>query len=541
MNDVAPRSSGKPSYASSVHYGIEVSPSAKRVRVVYNGVTIADSSRALALQETRHPPVHYFPRADVEMSLLRRTDHHTHCPFKGNASYWTVAVGDASAENAAWSYEDPLPEVAALKDHIAFYSNQMDALQECEEELAIDASGVGRADDNAFVDWMVREAWEAATPEELVGRFGRRLVEGKVPLWRLQVVIRTLHPLLLGTAYRWRRDQGDVEVHSLAHGVVDSAAFQDSPLLPVFGGAGGIRRRLEGSDAELDFPILHELHGQGATDYVAMPLIFSDGQINVITLTSDRPGGFSTGDLGQIYELLPLLSRLFEVHAMRRTAKSLLETYLGAHTGERVLNGLIRRGDGEDIPAVIWICDMRDSTALAEALPRTDYLALVNAFFERAADAVEAQGGEVLKFIGDAVLAIFPIDSAVDGAIDGADEERARKACEQALAAAEDVRSRVDRLNEERGAQGQPPLRLALGLHRGDVTYGNVGSAGRLDFTVIGPAANEASRLSTLAKSLEETVLCSDAVARLVPGRLISRGRHPLRGVSRRPEVFALP
>jgi adenylate cyclase len=261
-----------------------------------------------------------------------------------------------------------------------------------------------------------------------------------------------------------------------------------------------------------------------------MPLLFSDSQINIITLVSDRSGGFSTEELGQFYEILPLLSRLFEVHALRRTAITLLDTYLGKHSGQRVLDGSIRRGDSEIIHAVIWFCDLRDSTSLTEALAREDYLALLNRFFDCTAGAVLDHGGEVLKFIGDAILAIFPI-------VDPDSPE----AAEHAIDAAQDARHRITLHNQQAAEQGAKAIGFGIGMHIGNLMYGNIGTPGRLDFTVIGSAVNEASRIEGMCKALDQNILLSAEFARHFPTRLVSLGRHTLRGVSTPQELFTLP
>jgi adenylate cyclase len=182
--------------------------------------------------------------------------------------------------------------------------------------------------------------------------------------------MRTLHPQVMGAVHVWSRGQDDVEVFELEHQRAGESRFLESPFVPIFEGRGGIRRHLTGPEAQLDFPILRDLADEGATDYVAMPLIFSDGRIHALTLATDAPGGFDVASLGHLHELMPLVSRLVEVHSLRHTARTLLDTYLGVHTGARVLDGLIRRGDGDVIPAVVWWGDLRGSTALAERLPR---------------------------------------------------------------------------------------------------------------------------------------------------------------------------
>ncbi|MDX1402103.1 MAG: adenylate/guanylate cyclase domain-containing protein, partial [Kiloniellales bacterium] len=279
----------------------------------------------------------------------------------------------------------------------------------------------------------------------------------------------------------------------------------------------------------LDYPILEDLIKEGMTDYVAMPLHFSDGHINALTLATDRPGGFTTSDLGQIYEALPLLSRLFEVHALKRTTKSLMTTYLGERTSDLVLGGKIKRGDGESVPAVIFYADLRGSTALAAELGRKDYLRSLNAFFEAVAGQVMEEGGEVLKFIGDAVLAIFPITEC---------EIRTSAACQSALNAALGALRQIEGLQAEFDLPR--PLTAGIALHKGEVTYGNVGSRQRLDFTVVGSAANEVARIADLCKVLQRPLLFSGKVAPYLEQETRSLGEHELRGTSKSHEIFTL-
>ena len=312
---------------------------------------------------------------------------------------------------------------------------------------------------------------------------------------------------------------------------MQSEQYRNSPFAAIINGEGGIRRRLEGPGARLDYPVLEDLVAEGATDYVAMPLRFSDGQINILVLVSDRPGGFSTDQLGQLYEVLPNLSRMLEAHAQRISSLTLLKTYLGRNAGQRVMDGLVKRGDGELLHAAIWLSDLRGSTVLAETLSREDYLAALNQYFDAVAGAVIDHDGEVLKFIGDAVLAIFPIDDLRHPNPD---------ACTQALAAVRDAGERLAALNEVRRAAGELPLDFGIGLHRGDLTYGNIGTTKRLDFTVIGPAVNEASRIEGLCKPLGQPVLISAAFADSYPGQLTSLGKHALRGVAEPKEIFTL-
>lgn len=390
--------------------------------------------------------------------------------------------------------------------------------------------------DNPLVNWLWQEGWAIATLPELTAGLGRAMNRAGIPVFRLRTTLRTMHPQLAGLSHTWRRDTDQVEEFWPPLTVMKQDVFLKSPYALLFEGAGAVRRRLDIPEAAFDFPILEELGAMGATDYVAMPLVFDDGRINAMTLACDRPGGFRTSELEMVAETQAILARLLQVHALRRTARTVLDTYLGKLTGERVWRGLIHRGDGEDIYAVIWLSDLRSSTALADALPRPVFLDLLNEYFECTAGAVLDQGGEVLKFIGDAVLAIFPI-----GASSGEHCPRRRAAaCEAALCAAREAMVRLARLNAARTMARQHEVRFGVALHIGDVMWGNVGAPERLDFTVIGPACNEAARLEAMSKVLDRPVILSADMAAAVPDRLLSLGFHVLRGVRRPCELFTL-
>lgn len=389
--------------------------------------------------------------------------------------------------------------------------------------------------DNPLIDWLLAEGLALTHPGDLIGRLGRRMVEIAMPLCRLRVTIRTLHPQYLGTTYTWTRGSDDVEVFMPTYEILLTDQYLKSPYAAIFEGAGGIRRRLDVPGIVLDYPILEELHQAGATDYIALPMVFSDGKINAMTLAADRPGGFTTAELESINQMLPLLAHLMEAHALRRTATTILETYLGRLSGARVLNGLIKRGDGDTIHALIWFSDLRGSTRLADRMPRQAFLSLLNDYFECMAGAVLDHGGEVLRFIGDAALAIFPIST------DNAYQRTGCRACEAAIEAARDAVHRVAAVNAKRQASGERTIGFGIGLHVGEVLYGNIGTPQRLEFSVIGAAANEAARIEGMTKVLGKLVLISEAVARVSPQPLIDLGSHALRGVRDPQRLFTLP
>lgn len=503
-------------------YEIRIEPARTRVRVDFNGQRIADSTRALVVHETRLPPAYYFPPEDVRGEFLAKTSHATHCPFKGNASYWTLEAGGRSAENAAWAYEDPYREAEPIRGYLSFYRDKVALVAEGEAQAA--AEGLHA---NPLANWLLKEAWQAPSAVELAERFLRRVREAGVPVDRSTVIMPTLHPQIFATVLVWRADTPGIRTIYEPHDILLQPKFADSPFAPIIRGAGGVRRRLEDPGCEIDFPVVRELRAEGATDYVAMPFHFSDGQINVMSMTSFAAGGFSTGHLGQVFEVLPLLARLFEVYATRRTATALLETYLGRHTGKRVLEGLVKHGDGEQIHAVIWFCDFRDSTPLARSMGRRAYLRQLNRFFHCMAGAVLEAGGEVLRYIGDAVLAIFPIG------------EQPAEACERAIVAVRLAMARIADMNAKHPER--PALRYGIGLHVGTVTYGNIGVPERLEFTVIGAAANEAARIESMTKDLGRPVLTSAAFAAAYAGALSSVGKHALKGLDGTHELFTLP
>ncbi len=392
---------------------------------------------------------------------------------------------------------------------------------------------------SSICQWLLTDAAKIPTVGELIGQLSARLAEHGMPISRLLLLIRTLHPQVMGVRYEWLRDGDVVTEQDRPHEILQKSVYRDSPMSAIYDGDGQIiRRRLDTADPLLDYPILQELLLAGATDYVAMPLTFSDGKVNVMTIASDRPGGFSDRQLDQFYGILPTLSLLLEIHSTRRTARTLLETYLGKHTGQKVLDGMVKRGDGENIHAVIWFCDLRDSSGLAETLPPDEFLGVLNDFFDGMAGAVLDHGGEVLRFIGDAALAIFPF-----GGETGLSEETGMpmaSACKRALEAAGDAERRINALNERRRLTGDPAIRFGLALHMGDVMYGNIGVPQRLEFTVIGKAANEAARLEGLCKELGEPILISSAFQCCHPKKTRSLGIHALRGISEPQEIFAL-
>lgn len=379
--------------------------------------------------------------------------------------------------------------------------------------------------------WLLGAGKTVRRVHDLLDGTCRRLLSADVPIWRMMISIQTLHPQILTTGYRWRCGMAHAEQVDQGHDILDSQKYLTSPLKVIHDGAPHVRRRLEGPDAVLDFPILVELQQSGATDYVILPLPFSDGSIHIMSFASDRPGGFSEADMALIEAILPPLAAILEIHATRRIAATLLDTYLGPKTGARVLSGQITRGSGETIQAVVWYSDLRGFTRMSDTMPRDRVIAVLNDYFECLIGAIEAGGGEVLKLIGDAVLAIFPTEDAAFRYV----------VCHRALDTARKARMCMMALNCQRQAAGEPALRYGTALHLGKVIYGNIGAPDRLDFTVIGPAVNHVTRIEELCKTTGHDLLVSRDVAANCERPLVSLGRHRLRGVAEPQEIFTLP
>ncbi len=381
-------------------------------------------------------------------------------------------------------------------------------------------------------EWLITEGWRIRSTGKLVDAVCDHLLAEGIPLWRFATFVTTLHPQVFGDNYVWTRG-GERQYRAGTHDMSRSPVFANSPVRLVRETGHPVRRRLIGPEAVLDFPVLEELRDGGVTDYIALPLTFTDGVSHTVTISSDHPDGFTDEHIALLEDLAPLLARIAEVHATKRVAERLLDTYVGPDAGHRILAGKILRGSGDTIDAAIWFCDLRGFTPLSDTLPRDEMIALLNDYFDRMAAPVQERGGEVLKFVGDAMLAIFPVDA----------EDRdtsARTACRSALEAAGAAIGGMEELNRERARNGVPLLDFGIALHVGDVLYGNIGSANRLDYTVIGPAVNLAARIEGLCKPLNQKVLASADFASLCPGPLLSLGHHALNGVAEPQEVFAM-
>ncbi len=376
----------------------------------------------------------------------------------------------------------------------------------------------------AVLDWLVTGTQDQRFLDNIFVELCRRLQDSGVPLVRAGMFLETNHPQWLGVRVAWRPGLREADLRTIEYGARESDDYRHSPARFIRDGGTEVRGRLDRTVAADDpYPLFDELRREGVTDYVAWPFRFTQNKSHFITFATDRPGGFHDGDIELLNELLPVLASVTEVRLKNRFARLLLDTYVGPHAGEAILAGATTRGSGFTVEAAIVVVDLRGFTSISDLWPRDDVIALLNDYFDALSEPIERHGGEILKFMGDGLLAIFPDDASA------------------AIHAVADICHAMAALNAAREARGLDALGYGVGVNFGDVMYGNIGSKTRLDFTVIGPAVNVASRLETLTKEMKPNVLFSAAfVAKASCGGLLRPiGTFPLRGVGQPLDVFA--
>ncbi|WP_457663071.1 adenylate/guanylate cyclase domain-containing protein [Sinorhizobium medicae] len=379
-----------------------------------------------------------------------------------------------------------------------------------------------------IIDWLVIETRGERFIDNIFVELCNRLVEAGVPVARATLHFRIHHPQWLGARILWRKGLSEAQLDTYAYDVEDSIEYLTSPLREFNEGAEEVRGHLDDpAAAGKAYPLYDELRAEGLTDYLIWPLYHTLGKRHAITFASDRPGGFGPDDLIFLKDILPALALVSEIRLKNRFARTLLETYVGPHASEQILAGATTRGSGVTVGAAILICDLRDFTKLSDLWPRDDVIELLNGYFDAMSEPIERHGGEILKFMGDGLLAIFPLSNPC--------------ACSQLLGAIDEAQAALAVLNEENLRKGHDALGYGIGVHVGDVMYGNIGSRRRLDFTVIGPAVNIASRLETLTKELKRPVLLSKAFVEKAgcAGQLENLGSYVLRGLDEPVDVFA--
>jgi adenylate cyclase len=365
--------------------------------------------------------------------------------------------------------------------------------------------------------WLVTYDPADSDPVTLLTRFVTGLRDSGIAVFRSSLWLPTAHPELWGTQVIWT--EAGVEVARRDHGITATPTFLNTPGEVIYKTRKTMRWRLDVPDEQLAYPMLREFKAQGCTDYMMVPFRSAMDEQPWISLATKAPGGFSDEHVRRIEAACVHMAWKTRLAIAEIATRSLLQVYLGPNAADQVMAGQFRRGRSTAIKAVIWFCDLRGFTALGDRLPAAELVATLDRYFELVAAPIEEHGGEVLKFVGDAVLAVFPCAG------------QPAKAAAGAWSAARKVLSGLDQL---------APLKMGIALHVGEVLYGNIGGRSRLDFTVIGPAVNEASRVEALCKELGTPLLVTGAFVDVLgsPEQVRSLGLQTLRGVSRQTELF---
>jgi adenylate cyclase len=382
--------------------------------------------------------------------------------------------------------------------------------------------------DSDVVHWLTNGTRDESFIDNIFAELCVRIQRAGIPVKRASLHVLIYHPQWLGARIMWADGMREAELARVDYDVRERSEYINSPANEIHDGATEVRENLERAPSlGRRHAVYDEMRAKGLTDYVAWPLYHTLGKRHIVTFATDQPGGFDDAHIAGLLKLLPALALVSEIRIKNRLARTLLETYVGSHASELILAGATRRGSGTTVRAAIMICDLRDFTRISDNWPRDDVIDLLNGYFDAMSEPIARHGGEILKFIGDGLLAIFPLSEP--------------SACANLLRAVAEASQAIVALNEKNSETGRAPLNYGIGVHVGDVMYGNIGSRTRLDFTVIGPAVNMASRLETLTKQLGRTVLMSRAFADFVKSdfELERVGEYPVRGFSDPIELFA--
>jgi adenylate cyclase len=395
-------------------------------------------------------------------------------------------------------------------------------------------TAVNVSDLRDLMHWLSDGGRSAQTAAEFFRQTCERLVAAGVPLWRARVFVHSV----FDRSFIWRLGE-DVQMEIADFDFPDSAQFVNSPLAIVFQEAREVRYRRDDPDGWC-LSLFDDIRSEGVTDYIALPMVFTDGAVHASIWTTKAPGGFTDAQLNALRAIMPPFSRLGEIYALRRTASMLLDTYVGKQAGERILAGQISRGHTESMQAAIWLSDLRGFTALSDRLAPEIVFDILNRYFDCQVPAIRKHGGEILKFMGDGLLAVFPIEE---------DDRNIPDVCHRVLEAAREARAGVHAMRYA-SCSAVERFRFGVALHIGSVLFGNIGGGSlfghignrsRLDFTCIGPAVNLAARLEKIAGDLQRTVVASAAFADACACDWADLGEFPIAGLAKAQRVFGLP
>ncbi len=373
-----------------------------------------------------------------------------------------------------------------------------------------------------IVTWLLEERLNIGRASNLLTYYCQRLREVGLPLDRATIHLPQLHPQIVARSLLWLRETGGSVETGHRHGDRSQDFYLRSPVRIIYEGGAKVHSRVASLEDRQEFPIIEDLHRDGYAEYLMLPIAFATGRINAISFATKEDKGFDALDQASLAATLPAFGAVLELNQTQSTARSLLDTYVGRDSGERILNGAVRRGQGEEIHAVVWYCDLRGFTKLSQCEELAPVIALLNDYFDCMAGPVVAHGGEILKFMGDAMLAIFSCEST---------PEAKCQASDKAILAAEEALAGIDEMNRQRQEQGAIPVRVGIAIGVGKVMYGNIGTADRLDFTVIGPVVNLVSRLEGLSLDLDPPIVVSESLARSSRRSFRELGRFALKGI----------
>ena len=507
-------------------YQVTVKPFKGAARAKLGEKIIAESEGCMVLYETGCPPCLYFPRTSILDGDLKESAKVSFCPFKGNANHFHLEVDKQSHEDLIWSYETALNESREISGYISFYPDRVNVETEVDLNAQLPVSGAFIPD--SLINWAVLKAPSFSSLDELVSSYVDEIRAFHGDLCHIRVLVQTLHPQLLGLGFKWTDDGHGLEYFDVDDHILNNPVFTNSPLKEVVFKKGGVRVQLE-KNPNLDaYPILKDFSEMGVTDYCALPLIFSSGHHNVLSIATRSPGGYTTADLGSIYQSLGLFGAILEKHIANRNMDTFLQTYLGSLSSQKLLAGKTKRGDGDEIRAVIVYSDLRNSTQLINELNHLDFLEVLNEYFDAIADAIISEDGEILQYIGDAVLGFFPITDPND--LD--------KVCLAAERAVEKAFTSLEEVNDRFANKEGYPIACGVALHLGKCVYGNIGTKDRLAFTSIGPCVNKTVRLESLCKSEGGPFLVSKEFAEASQNEYSLIGMRAIKGFKDEVEVY---
>ena len=371
--------------------------------------------------------------------------------------------------------------------------------------------------DSDVVHWLTNDTRDERFIDNIFAELCIRLQRAGIPVKRATLHVLIHHPQWLGARIMWADGMREAELARVDYDVRERSEYIGSPANEIHDGATEVRENLERDPAlGRKHAVYDEMRAKGLTDYVAWPLYHTLGKRHIVTFATDRPGGFDDAHIAALLKLLPVLALVSEIRIKNRLARTLLETYVGSHASDLILAGATRRGSGTTVRAAIMICDLRDFTRISDNWPRDDVIELLNGYFDAMSEPIARHGGEILKFIGDGLLAIFPLSQP--------------QACANLLHAVTEARQAMAALNEKNGETGRAPLNYGIGVHVGDVMYGNIGSRSRLDFTVIGPGGQHGVASRNPHQAIGETGAAVPRVRRCRRKRFRSRTRRRISG-----------